>query len=88
MMTDYVIKLAPSGPSYVPTLSNTVKPVACNLHKRVALLVGGLALDQSDIYNLAQELHILAQVTKGCVTFLKIAFEQNDRLISYVAGFK
>ena len=29
-----------------------------------------------------------AQVTKGCVTSLKTAFEQNDRLISYVAGFK
>ena len=39
-------------------------------------------------HNLAQELHILAQVTKGCVTFLKTAFVQNDRLISYVAGFK
>ena len=29
-----------------------------------------------------------AQVTKGCVTSLKTAFEQNERLISYVAGFK
>ena len=38
--------------------------------------------------DLAQKLDILAQVTKGCVTSLKTAFEQNDRLISYVAGFK
>ena len=43
---------------------------------------------REDIYNLAQKLDILAQVTKGCVTSLKTAFEQNDRLISYVTGSK